>query len=61
MKKTFLEIIEKYVRDENKETFLKELLRLTNKWTGSTVWSSVMEILEEQYGYTEEMLIEVLK
>ena len=54
-KSAFKSMVDFHVRDKKeKQQFLVKLLKLTNEYASSPVWGAVVDLLKEEYGYTDE-------
>jgi hypothetical protein len=59
-KSAFDDMTNYHVRPEDKESFLRKMYRDTNLYASSTVWGAVGDLLKEKFGYTNEMLRDLL-
>jgi len=55
-KSAFKDMMYNHVREEDREDFLLDMLTLTNEYAGSTVWGAVVDLLQEEFLYTDALI-----
>ena len=59
-KSAFKDMLENHVRENDREMFLRRMLKTTNMYASSTVWGVVKELLTEMFYYDEEDFEELM-